>query len=607
MRMFGQMDPTHAAADGLKTYAAIGDGRTVALIGMRGQIDWMPVPDLGALPAFAGLLDGRAGGTIELEPVDDYTVRRQYVKGTNVLRTTFTTDRGRATVTDALVTGVAGRLPWAELARRVEGRSGTVEFAWRVAPGTMLGTASPWIEDTQKGPVIRVGDATIAVVGSGHAADSPAHDAEALPELTGTITTSSGSRHLLVVVGTHREPVHLPDPAKVDEGIDRTIANWRRWSKEFSFDGPWQEQVQRSALALKLLVYSPTGAIAAAATTSLPESPQGGKNWDYRFAWVRDLAYTAYALVHFGLREETHAAISWLLRTIREHGPELHIFYGLDGGAPASIREHDAPGWRGIGPVVTGNPAQGQLQLGIYGDLIGICRTYVDAGNVLDIETRRMLAEVADRTCDLWRSEDAGMWELAELRHYTSSKMGCWQALGDAIHLAEAGQIAGSPERWRAERARLKSWIEENCWSDDAGAYTMYPGSDALDASVLLHATSGFDRGARMSSTIDALAADLAVGPHLYRYTGARDEELTFAACGFWRVTALACVGRIDEAIELMDALMEATNDVGLLAEMIDTEDGAFWGNMPQALSHLALINAALTIDDVRRDDRPDT
>ena len=610
--MVGQMSSrttpvAHETPSGepLRSYAAIGDGRTVALIGTRGQVDWLPIPNLESLPLFARLLDPDTGGGIDLEPTESYTVTRRYVAGTNVLRTTFTTENGRATVTDALVTGVAGRLPWAELARRIEGGTGSVEFRWRVTPGTALGTASPWVDETVRGPVIRVGETTIAVIGSEHGPGPVEHTAASTPQLSGKIRTDAGSRHMLVIVATHDEPLHLPDPAKVDEGIDRTIANWRNWSREFSYEGPWRTHVQRSALALKLLIFSPTGAMAAAATTSLPESWLGGKNWDYRFAWVRDLAYTAHELVHFGLREETHAAISWLLRTIRENGPELHIFYGLSGGAPREVQKYEAPGWRQIGPVVTGNPAQGQLQLGIYGDLIAICRTYVDAGNILDVATGRMLAEVADRTCDLWRNTDAGMWELPQLQHYTSSKMGCWKALGDAIHLAEVGQVAGSVARWRVERDRIEAWIHEHCWSEKLGAFVMHPDTEDLDASVLLHASSGFDRGSRMSSTIDALGAQLGAGPQLYRYSGAQHEEFAFVACGYWRVTALACVGRVDEAISLMDALVEETSDVGLLSEMIDPEDGAFWGNLPQALSHLALINAAMTIDELNDSEPP--
>jgi GH15 family glucan-1,4-alpha-glucosidase len=581
----------------LRDYAAIGDGRTVALIARDGRIDWMPVPNLGARPVFGRLLDDANGGCIELAPTADFTASRRYVRDTNVLVTTFTTETGRVTVTDALVTGVAGRLPWAELARRVDGVEGSVELAWRVQPGTVLGTASPWIEGASHGTVIRDGAMTVAVVGRDHGAESPTIEGDGSPALTGRFTATEGSRHVVVVVATHDEPLHLPDPDNVDRGIDRTIANWRAWSREFSYDGAWARDVRRSALALKLLIFSPTGAIAAAATTSLPENPGGGKNWDYRFAWVRDLAYTAHTLVRFGLREETHAAISWLFRTIRENGPELHVFYSLDGGLPTDVRTFDVPGWRGIGPVVGGNPAQSQLQLGVYGDLFAIARTYADAGNVLDVETGRMLSSVADRTCDLWRNRDAGMWELPDEQHYTSSKMGCWKALDDAVALAESGQIPGSADRWRVERDRIAAWVGEHCWSEERGAYVMFPGSDDLDTSVLLHAPTRFDDGERMSSTIDVITAELGRGAMLYRYSGMASEEFPFVACGFWRASALAVVGRREEAVAAMDELVATSNDVGILAEMIDADTGEFWGNLPQALSHLGLISAALTID----------
>lgn len=585
-----------AAALPIASYAPIGDGRTVALVARNGRIDWMPLPGLDAVPVFARLLDDDTGGCLELEPEGEYTVRRRYVSRTNVLRTTVTTADGVATITDALVSGVAGRLPWAELARRVDGVRGRVRFRWSVKPGTSLQTASPWIEHTVAGDIVRCARTTLAVTGTAHGPDAPDPDGATGPVLAGGFTTAEGSRHVLVVVGTHDEPLHLPDPQNVDRGIDRTIASWRAWSRVFSYDGPWAEQVQRSALALKLLIHSPTGAIAAAGTTSLPESARGGKNWDYRYAWVRDLAYTAHALVRFGLREETHAALSWLLRTVRANGPELHVMYTLDGGLAAAEKRYDVAGWAGIGPVVTGNDARGQLQLGVYGDLFSICRSYVDAGNVLDVETGRMLAGIADRACDLWRNPDSGMWELAEPAHYTSSKMGCWQALRDAVLLAEAGQIPGGAERWRAEGDRIRAFIEAECWSEEKQAYVSVAGGSDLDASVLLHSVSGFDRGERMSATIDAITAELGAGPLLYRYTGMDQEEKTFVACAFWRVSALACVGRHAEAVALMDDLVARGNDVGIFAEMIDEHDGSAWGNVPQALSHLALITAAHTI-----------
>ncbi|MDQ1205990.1 GH15 family glucan-1,4-alpha-glucosidase [Microbacterium sp. SORGH_AS 862] len=582
----------------LSSYAAIGDGRTIALVDRRGSIDWLPVPNLDSVPVFARVLDADNGGCLEITPVGEFEVRRRYIARTNVLQTTFITATGTARLTDAMVTGVAGRLPWAELARRVEGVDGHVAFTWRVQPGTRLNTAAPWAEQRDGATILRVGETSLAVVGKDHGTPTTVDDG-AGPRVEGSFTTSPESRHLLVVVATDGEPLHLPHPENVDRSIDRTIGGWRAWSREFGYDGPWAATVQRSALALKLLVYSPTGAIAAAATTSLPENPRGGKNWDYRFAWVRDLAYTAHALVRFGLREETHAAISWLLRTIRDNGPDLHVLYTLRGTLAQNVTEHEAPGWRGIGPVVTGNPAHGQLQLGVYGDLFAICRTYVDAGNVLDVATGRMLAAMSDRTCDEWRKPDSGMWELPEIRHYTSSKMGCWQALRDAVALAEAGAIPGSAERWASERDRIAAWIAEHGWSEEIGAYVMHPGSTDVDTSVLLHAESGFDRGERMSRTIDALTDRLGAGNLLYRYTGMDQEEHTFVASAFWRAGALACVGRHDEAVAAMDDLVARANDVGIFAEMISEHDGSSWGNLPQALSHLGVIGAALTIRDL--------
>ena len=594
----------HLSGRPISDYAPIGDGRTVALIASDGRIDWLPLPGIADTPVFARLLDEETGGCIELSPVDDFRSTRRYIPDTNVLETTFRTDRGVFRVTDTLVSGVAGRLPWAELARRIEGVSGEVEMRWRVVPGSSLQTAAPWLEHTAHGDVFRSGETNMVVVGFGHGPCEPDPDSSRGPLLDGAFTASAGSRHLLALAATHDEPLHLPDPHNVDRSIDRTIENWQHWSSVFSYDGPWEKQVQRNALALKLLIHSPSGAIAAAATTSLPENPHGGKNWDYRHAWVRDLAYTTHALVRFGLREETHAALSWLVRTIRRHGSELHVMYTLDGGLVPEPHEYDVPGWSGIGPVVTGNPAGDQLQLGVYGDLIAICRTYVEAGNVLDVATARLLVGIADRTCDLWRNPDSGMWELPEQRHYTSSKMGCWKALEDAAALADAGAIPGSAERWRAERDRIRSWIDAHCWSESRGAYVFYAGTERLDASVLLHAPSGFDRGERMSSTIDALTVELGEKSLLYRYSGVASEEKTFVACAFWLVEALACVGRHDEALARMEKLIAHANDVGIYAEMIDARDGSAWGNTPQALSHLAFLTAAMTIREVVPDDK---
>ena len=583
----------------LRSYGAIGDGRTIALIADDGSIDWYSAPNLLTPPIFAAIIDAPHGGRVDLCPTDEFTVRRRYVPGTNVLETTFTTDSGVVRMTDALVTGIAGRLPWSELARRVDGVSGSVRMQWTVAPGTALNSASPWVESTANGPVIRIDGVMMAVVGLNHGPKPPESQS-----MSGEFETSEGSRHLVAISATEDEPLRVLTPPLVDKGIDRTISNWKFWSEEFDYEGEWADEVQRGALALKLLVHSPNGSIAAAGTTSLPESGDGSKNWDYRFAWIRDLAYTVHALIRFGLREETHAAISWLLRTIRAHGPELSVFYTLDGQLPGGEETHEVDGWRGRGPVVVGNDARNQLQLGVYGDLFDIVRLYVDDGNVLDADTGRLLAALADRACDQWQIRDAGIWELEDRQHYTTSKIGCWQALRDAVHLADAGQIPGGSERWAAERDRIYDWVQENCWSETRQSYVIYPGSDDLDASILLHAPSGFERGERMSRTIDALQAELGRGPLMYRYSGMQDEEGTFVACAFWAAGALACVGRMDEAKERMNQLLALGNDVGVWAEMVDAENHEFLGNLPQALSHLALVNAALTIEELQNGSR---
>jgi GH15 family glucan-1,4-alpha-glucosidase len=577
----------------LRSYAPVGDTRTVALVARDGRIDWWPIPDLDSCPTFAALLDAHNGGRLELAPVEPARVTRRYLPGTNVLETTYDTASGTVRVTDGLNTGIGGRLPWAELARRVEGVAGRVPMRFAVAPGTCLNSASPWAQDTVHGTVLRVHDVMLAVRLLGEA-DIEVTDRS----VHGTFTARNGSRHLVGVTASSAEPLHLSTPRDVDAGLDRTIAAWQSWSAPISPGGPWADAVTRSALMLKLLVHGPSGSIAAAATTSLPESREGGKNWDYRFAWIRDAAYTLKALFRLGITEETQAAVSWLLHAMHRHGPRMQVFYTLDGGLPAPPEFPEVPGWRGIGPVVVGNAAVDQLQLSVFGDVFDMVRLYVDHGHVLDAGTGRLLAGLADQACDAWRHRDAGLWELEREEHYTSSKLSCWQALRCAFHLAQMGQIPGDPARWAAEAEQIARWVHEHCWSPERGAFVWYPGTDELDTSILLHAGSGFDVGPRMSSTIDALRAELGSGPLLYRYTGVAKEEAAFVASSFWAVSALHAVGRTGEARALMDELVPLANDVGVLAEMIDPADGAFLGNLPQGLSHLALIGAALDLEE---------
>jgi GH15 family glucan-1,4-alpha-glucosidase len=573
----------------LRDYAVLADGRTVALVALDGSIDWWPIPTLDAPPVCAALLDPRDGGHFSLSPRGRFDADRRYLPGTNVIESVWTTDTGQVRVTDALNTGTAGQLPWSELVRQVEGISGEVAMAWELQPGDRFGQARSWVSERGGRPVVVLGDQTLAVIVDG--TDPP----ECEPHrVSGSFTVKSGERVLVTVVATDHEPVFLPQSRLVAGRLERTTAGWRRWSDQITYDGPWREAVIRSALALKSLTYEVGGAIAAAATTSLPETVGGAKNWDYRYSWVRDSSFTIDAFINLGLHEEVHGAVSWLLDALERSAPDLHVFYTLNGDVASGETILDVPGWEESSPARAGNSAGTQSQLGTFGDLFDTMRRYINEGHLLDRRSATLLADMADRCCDAWPKKDSGIWELAEPQHYTISKMGCWVALDRATSLARDGHLPDDRSgRWKSEAAEIKAWIAEHCWSDRKQSYTFFAGTEDLDAAVLLAGRTGFDRGPRLASTIEAVAGELGRGPLLYRYTGMDKEEGAFVACTFWMVNALVHVGQIDRARQLMDEGVALANDVGLLSEQIDPATNAFLGNLPQGLSHLALVNAA--------------
>jgi len=575
----------------IEDYAVLGDGRTVALVAADGSVDWWPVPTLHAPPICAALLDPAQGGRFSLAPVGCFHSQRRYLPDTNVLETTYQTDSGSVRVTEALNSGLAGRLPWTELARCVEGLDGHVRMQWSFFPGDRFGSARPWASLRSGMPVIVVRDQIMALIV--HGADPGRISAHGV---TGEAVVGVEDRLLIAVVVTDDEPLFIPDQTSIERRMDHSIRSWREWATGVEYEGPWRETIVRSALALKTLFYEPGGAIAAAATTSLPERIGGDKNWDYRFSWIRDSSFTIDAFISLGLHEEVHASVSWLLAALRNHGPDLHVFYTLDGGVPEDQVELAAPGYRGSQPVRSGNGAAAQRQLGNFGDLFDTIFRYVNAGHLLDRATALVLTDLADRCCDHWMDRDSGIWELDRLEHYTISKIGCWVALDRAGKLARDGQLPNEhTSRWFDEASEIKSWVDEHCWSADQFSYTMFAGSDELDASVLLAGRTGFECGDRLALTIEAIQGGLGVldSPLLYRYSGMREEEGAFVACTFWMVDALVRTGRLNDATSLMGRAVRLVSELGLLAEQMDPSDGSFLGNFPQGLSHLALINAA--------------
>lgn len=585
----------------LRAYALLGDLRAAALVADDGAIDWLALPTIDSPPVCAGLLDPESGGSFTLAPTIPSEVERRYLPGTMVLATTFTTAQGTVRVTDALTLGAVGELPWTELARVVEVLEGEVPLAWEIRPGHCLTLhARPWAHVRRESPALLVGDYQLAVVHDGLGVARAGHD-----RITGEVVVRAGPRRLLAVVATRGEPLHIPAPAEIHQRVARTVQTWRQWSNPIAEAGRWREVVVRSALVLKALTLKSTGAIAGAATTSLPEKPGGERNFDYRFAWIRDGSFALDAMSRLGLAEEVHAGVRWMLDAVAREAPALRVFYDLQGEpVPAEMTElQDLPGYRHSLPVNVGNGAAGQTQLGAYGDLLDAVHRYTEQGGILSEADGTMLGRIADHVCDVWTRPDAGLWELSPPQQYTSSKLGCWMALDRAVRLGEAAQIT-SPHlpRWSAERERIRAWIDERCWSERRRAYAFCAGSDKLDAAVLLMARMGFcePADARLGATIDAILDELTDGPFVYRYSGQRDQEGAFLACTCWLVEALVHAGRVPEAEQIFTAFLAHAGDVGLFSEEIDPSTGQLLGNIPQALTHLAVIGAASALTSVR-------
>jgi GH15 family glucan-1,4-alpha-glucosidase len=591
--------PTPNRLDGyapIGDYAAIGDGRTVALVARDGAIDWLCLPDLDSPSVFGALLDAETGGRFELQPEAPFGTTRRYLPRTNVLETTFTTSGGVARVTDAMTLPTSGLAPYRELVRRVEGVSGRVAMRWRIEPRPGYGTGVR-LEERAGVPVATRGQDAVALI---------AWDAgEPVPRdggIHGRLLTAEGSLAHVVIAAAHQEPLVFPARSEVESRLTGTERAWRDWSAGRMYEGLWRDAVLRSALALKLLVFAPSGAIAAAATTSLPETIGGERNWDYRFSWPRDSAFTLRALLALGCSREASAFFSWLSHASQLTYPEVRVLYRMNGRTEARERPLPLAGYRGSRPVRVGNAAAGQTQLDVYGEVLDAANEVARSAGGLDRDHARWLAGIADHVCAIWRQPDAGIWEVRSgAAHFTQSKMMCAVALDRACMLAEQGYLRGNLARWRRERDEIRAFVESRCYSEDRQSYTRSADEDLLDASLLLGVIARYDeaRAPRLVGTVDAVRRELRHGPFVTRYVGEDGlpgEEGAFLACSFWLVEAYARQGRLDEATALMDDLIGLSNDVGLYAEEVDPATGAFLGNFPQALSHLALINAAAAV-----------
>ncbi|HEU5064350.1 MAG TPA: glycoside hydrolase family 15 protein [Gaiellaceae bacterium] len=582
-------------------YAAVGDGRTAALIARDGSIDWLCLPDLDSPSTFGALLDARAGGRFELRPEQPFEATRRYLPGTNVLETTFSTADGRVRVTDAMTLPTGGLPPYREVVRRVESLSGEVPMRWRAEPRPEYGAV---VDIERRAGVYMVSCGTHAVAVLSWDAGEPEADDGAVGS---SFVVQQGSRAQLVLAAAHQEPVVFPARDDAEARLQATERFWHHWTGGREYDGPWRDAVLRSALALKLLVYAPSGAIAASVTSSLPETIGGERNWDYRFSWPRDSSFALRALLGLGCSREAQAFFSWLMHASQLTHPEVRVLYRLNGRPEADEQSLPLAGYRGSRPVRVGNAAVGQTQLDVYGELLDAATQVARSTGGLDRDQGGRLAEIADHVCRIWRKPDAGIWEVRrDAAHFTQSKMMCAVALDRACSLADQNLLRGDVVRWRREADKIREFVETRCYSERKQSYTRSADEELLDAALLMGVIARYDEptAPRLVATVDAVRRELADGPLVHRYVsedGLPGEEGAFLACSFWLVEAYACQGRLDEATELMDELVGLANDVGLYSEEIDPATGEFLGNFPQGLSHLALISAAVAIDEAAR------
>ena len=596
-------------------YGLLADCNSAALVDRAGSIDWLCLPRYDSDAVFARLLDPEAGHW-SIRPAGEFTAQRRYVPGTLVIETTFTTDSGSVRLRDAMAFAPGHRghdlgfdVPH-EVLRGVEGLSGGVQLEMELAPRPEYGLVRPLFRQEDGGA--RTFGATRIAVKAG----VPAQVEEST--MRASFMVREGDRIGFSVRWAPVDSREAPEPSPADEVIARiedTEEAWRSWEADHDiYEGPNRDLVRLSSRILKGLTYRPTGAIVAAPTTSLPETVGGERNWDYRFAWIRDSSLTLEALYIGACSDEADEFVSFMTSSAGGRAGEgsLQIMYGIGGEHDLAERElHHLRGWRESRPVRVGNGAWNQVQLDVYGELLNSLHLYHERLGELHPEIQAFVADLADTAARRWRESDSGMWEMrGESRHHLSSKVLCWTALDRAVKLApRLGEFARAKD-WEAARDEIRAAILERGWSQKRGAYAQSFDSDELDAAALLMPMLGFlpATDERMKATIDAIADDLTEDGLVLRYRnqeglnadGLTGEEGTFVICSFWLVSALAKAGELDRAERLFAQLTGYANDLGLLAEEIDTASGEQLGNFPQAFSHIGLITAAWEIDKAR-------
>jgi len=594
----------------IEDYGIIGNCRSAALVSRQGSIDWLCWPRFDKPAIFAALLDRDCGGHWRICPVGSATVERHYIPDSNVLETRFTNQSGFAILTDLMPSSSrASRkrilLPDQEILRKISCDTGELELEVEFKPMADYGKSKVKIRDYGKlGLRFVVGNAVYWLRSS-----------VALTITDGTayarVSMHAGESLRFSFSYSDQAPSVLPPlDASLDDRIDQSVKAWQNWGRHAAYGGEYRDTVVRSALALKLLSYAPSGAIIAAATTSLPELPGGDLNWDYRYCWLRDASFTIRALLELDYWDEAEDFLDWLLRATSQTQPKLRILYSLYGDkAPVERELEHLSGYRDSRPVRIGNAARDQLQLDVYGEVVDAAAQFAFHGGHLDRDMQRALIGFGDYVAQNWDQPDEGIWEpRCGRQNHTHSRLLCWTAMDRLIRLCERDVLRGAPvENYKRISNLIRRQIEERAWNEQMQSYVSVLDSDQLDSSLLLLSWYGFEdaKSARMRTTYRAIRQHLATPEGLlFRYQRQKPEG-TFAICSFWEAEYLAMGGgTLEEAQQLFAQLMKYKNDLGLYGEEIDANTGSALGNFPQAFTHVGLIGAALSIDQREKGER---
>ena len=589
----------------IEAYGLLGNLETCALVDPTGAIAWYPVPHIESPSVFAAILDAEKGGHFRISPVGAFETEQRYLSRTNVLETGFRTDDGAVQVID-FMPPTEGDIEGScrALYRKVKCTGGSVNLTVEFAPQHGYGLAGMNLRSDDGDIIANGGDQQLTLSSEIDLRTNP-DSANAI----GTAELEAGETRWLVLTHGDDPP---PVVTECDQALHGTISYWREWVHDHDrtqgvdcvFDGPWHETVVRSGLVLKLLTHAETGAIAAAPTTSLPEEIGGVRNWDYRYSWPRDAAFTVQALTHLGYLREAGAYFEWFLDLCRMPPGEIRPLYGLHGEVDLEERELDhLEGYQSSSPVRIGNAAADQRQIDVCGELVLAVSVAVHHGWELGENDWRAYRDIVNYVVDVWEQPDSGIWEVrSQPRHFVHSKVMCWTALDRGIAMAEQSEWNAPLDRWRDARERIRTTILDRGFDEERNTFTQAFDGDALDATALLIPVVGFLSfdDERIQGTIAAIRRELETDEgFVHRYNGEDGlpgEEGSFMLCSFWLVDALALSGRVEEARERFRTLIEYVSPLGLLAEEIDLTDdvGMYRGNFPQAFSHVGVINSAL-------------